>query len=138
MKRILLTTTIAVAIAGGGLAFAQMNNQSESAGSSRRSPGMMGAGNGPGMMGGGYGPGGGTGPGMMGGGYGPGMMGGCGMMGMMGGGMFQMMGNASTKIEVKKIAKGVTITMTSPDAPTAARLQKMAEAMQLMHEAVER
>ncbi len=137
MKRILLTATIAVAIAGGGLALAQMNNQSESAGSSRQSPGMMGGGSGPGMMGSGYGPGGGNGPGMMGGGYGPGM-GGYGMMGMMGGGMFQMMGNASTKIEVKKIAKGVTITMTSPDATTAARLQKMAEAMQLMHEAVER
>jgi hypothetical protein len=30
----------------------------------------------------------------------------------------------------------VTITMTSADAPTAARLQKMAEAMRLMHEAM--
>ena len=66
---------------------------------------------------------------MMGGGaMGGGMMGG----GMMGGGM---MGGATTKVDVKKIDKGVTITMTSPDAATAARLQKMAEAMRLMHEA---
>jgi hypothetical protein len=75
----------------------------------------------------------GTGGGMMGGG----MMGG-GMMGngMMGGGMCgPMMGGANTKVDVKKIDKGVTITLTSPDAATAARLQKMAEAMRLMHEA---
>jgi hypothetical protein len=65
---------------------------------------------------------------------GGGMMGG-GMMGMMGGGMCPMMGGASTKVEVKKIDKGVTITMTSSDAAVAARLQKMAEAMRLMHEA---
>ena len=82
-------------------------------------------GGGMGMMGGGTG--------MMGGGMG--MMGGmCPMMGgpMMGG----MMGGASTKVDVKKIDKGVTITMTSSDAATAARLQKMAEAMRLMHEAM--
>jgi hypothetical protein len=62
------------------------------------------------------------------------MMGGAGMMGggMMGGGM---MGGSNTKVDVKKIDKGVTITMTAPDAATAARLQKMAEAMRLMHEA---
>jgi hypothetical protein len=58
------------------------------------------------------------------------------MMGMMGGGMFQMMGGAATKIDVKKIDKGVTITMTSSDVPTAARLQKMWEAMRLMDEAM--
>jgi hypothetical protein len=76
---------------------------------------------------------------MMGGG-GPGgwMMNGNGMMGggMMGGGMFPMMMTASTKVEVKKIDKGVTITLTSPDAATVTRLQKMAEAMRLMHEAM--
>jgi hypothetical protein len=73
--------------------------------------------------------------GMMGGGMmGGGMM---GMMsgGMMGGGMCPMMGSGNTKVEVKKIDKGVTITMTSSDAATATRLQKMAEAMRLMHEA---
>ena len=36
---------------------------------------------------------------------------------------------------VKKIDKGVTITLTSSDAATTTRLQKMAEAMRLMHEA---
>jgi len=75
----------------------------------------------------------GNGGGMMGGGMmGNGMMGG-GMMGngMMGGGMM----GAATKVDVKKTEKGVTITLTAPDAATAARLQKMAEAMRLMHEA---
>ena len=72
--------------------------------------------------------------GMMGGG-GMGMMGGGGM-GMMGGGMCPMMiGDAKTKIDVKKIDKGVTITMTSADPAVVTRLQKMAEAMRLMHEA---
>jgi len=85
-----------------------------------------------GMMGGG----------MMGGDVGKGMcpmMGGGGMQGssgMMGGmGPMSMMGGATTKVDVKKVDKGVTITMTSPDPATAARLQKMAEAMRLMHEA---
>ena len=55
---------------------------------------------------------------------------------MMGGGMCgPMMGGAKTKVDVKKIEKGVTITLTSPDAATVARLQKTAEAMRLMHEA---
>jgi hypothetical protein len=58
-----------------------------------------------------------------------------GGMGMMGGGM-GVMGGAKTKVDVKKIDKGVTITFTSTDAPTVARLQKMAEAMRLMHEAM--
>jgi hypothetical protein len=82
--------------------------------------GMMAGGACP-MMGHGAGMGGGTGPGM-----GQGMM-----AGMMGG----MLGGAGTKVEVKKIDKGVTMTLTSADAPTVARLQKMAEAMRLMHEA---
>jgi hypothetical protein len=63
------------------------------------------------------------------------MMGG-GMMGMMGGGMCPMMGGAKAKVDVKKIDKGVTITVTSSDAAAVARLQKMAEAMRLMHEAM--
>jgi hypothetical protein len=70
---------------------------------------------------------------MPGGTMGGGMMGG-GMCPMMGGGM--MMGGAKTKVDVKKIDKGVTITMTSSDAATVTRLQKMAEAMRLMHEAM--
>ncbi len=78
--------------------------------------GMMGGGNG--MMGGG--------DGMMGGGK-----------GMMGGGMCGMMrGAANTKVDVKKVDKGVTITMTSSGAATVGRLEKMAEAMRLMHEAM--
>jgi hypothetical protein len=47
-----------------------------------------------------------------------------------------MMGGPGTKIDVKTVDKGVTITLTSPDPATAARLQKMAEAMRLMHEAM--
>jgi hypothetical protein len=57
-------------------------------------------------------------------------------MGMMGGGFCPMgMGGADTKVEVKNIDKGVTITITSTDTARIARLQKMAEAMRLMHEA---
>jgi len=81
-------------------------------------------------------PGSGAGPGMMGGGMGMGM--GMGMMGpgMMGGGFCPMgMGSGDTKVEVKNVEKGVTITFTSTDAARVARLQKMAEAMRLMHEA---
>ena len=67
---------------------------------------------------------------------GGGMMGG-GMMGggMMGGGMPMGMAAADTKVDVKNIDKGVTITITSPDPARVTRLQKMAEAMRLMHEA---
>ncbi|HEX2658472.1 MAG TPA: hypothetical protein VHU40_09375 [Polyangia bacterium] len=79
--------------------------------------GMMGGGMGGGMMGGGM-----TGGGMMGG-------------GMMGGGMHALMNAPNTTVEVKKLDKGVTITLTSADAATVVRLQKMAEAMRLMHEA---
>jgi hypothetical protein len=67
--------------------------------------------------------------GMMGGGMG---MGG---MGMMGGGMCPMMGGAETQLTVKNVDKGVTLTFTSSDPAKVARLQKMAEAMRLMHEA---
>jgi hypothetical protein len=75
-----------------------------------------------------------------------GMMGGgsmCGGMGMMGGGMamgampmgpMSMMGG-DARVEVKNVDKGVTITITSTDPAKVKRLQKMAEAMRLMHEA---
>jgi predicted lipid-binding transport protein (Tim44 family) len=66
-------------------------------------------------------------------GMGGGMMGG-GMMGGMG--PITMMGGPGTKISVKNVDKGVTITLTSPDAAMATRLQKMAEGMRLMHEAM--
>jgi len=72
---------------------------------------------------------GGMGMGMMGGGMGMGP-------GMMGGGFCPMgLGGPDTKVEVKNIDKGVTITVTSTDKARVARLQKMAEAMRLMHEA---
>lgn len=63
-----------------------------------------------------------------------GMMGGMGSMGMMAG-VCPMMGAAEAKVEVKKLAKGVTITVTSDDPRTISRVQKMGEAMRLMHEA---
>ena len=74
---------------------------------------------------------------------GMGMMGGAGMcQGMMGGGMMggmpmgpmAMMGG-DARVEVKNVDKGVTITITSTDPAKVKRLQKMAEAMRLMHEA---
>ena len=66
--------------------------------------------------------------GMMGHGMGGGMMGGMpmGPMSMMGG---------DARVEVKNVDKGVTITITSTDPAKVKRLQKMAEAMRLMHEA---
>jgi len=124
MKRILLATTLASILGVGGIVAAQATKPDEHAahhpGGAAAAPDTQSA---PGAMGGGM-----MGHGMMDGGMCP-MMGG----GMMGGGM---MGGAKTKVEVKKIDKGVTITMTSPDAATAARIQKMAEAMRLMHEAM--
>ena len=42
----------------------------------------------------------------------------------------------STKIDVKNLDNGVTITFTSIDPAATARLQKMAQAMRLMHEAM--
>jgi hypothetical protein len=38
------------------------------------------------------------------------------------------------KVEVAKTAKGVTITLTSEDARSVSRIQKMAEIMRLTHE----
>ena len=55
--------------------------------------------------------------------------------GMMGGGMGALFGGPNTVVDVKKLDKGVTITLTSSDAATVVRLQKMAEGMRLMHEA---
>ena len=45
--------------------------------------------------------------------------------------------HADTKVDVKNVDRGVSITMTSADPATATRLQKMAEAMRLMHEAMQ-
>jgi hypothetical protein len=54
-----------------------------------------------------------------------------------GGSMAAMMdmGGAGTQIAVKNTDKGVTITLTATDPAKVVRLQKMAEAMRLMHEA---
>jgi len=133
MKRTLLTATVLAAIAGGGFALAQApatNAKAPKATATEQTGAApTGCPMGGGMMGGGMMGGGPMGGGMMGGG----MMGG----GPMAGGMCPMvMGAANTKVDVKKIEKGVTITLTSSDAPTVARLQKMAEAMRLMHEAM--
>jgi hypothetical protein len=59
-------------------------------------------------------------------------------MGMgMGGGMGPlMMGGADTAVSVKNTEKGVTITLSSSDPAAVKRLQKMAEAMRLMREAM--
>jgi hypothetical protein len=57
----------------------------------------------------------------------------------MGGGMGMCpmgMGDADTRVDVKNVDKGVTITLTSTDPARFVRLQKMAEAMRLMHEAM--
>jgi hypothetical protein len=70
----------------------------------------------------------------MGNGMGHGMMG----AGMQEGGMMGMcpgMLDPGAKVEVTKLAKGVTISLTSDDAKVVTRVQKMAEAMRLMHEA---
>ena len=55
---------------------------------------------------------------------------------MMGGmGFCPMMGGPDAKVEVKKLPKGVSITITSDDPRAVLRIQKMGEAMRLMHEA---
>jgi hypothetical protein len=127
MNRFLLTATALATIAGGGYALAQSatpNADDHAAHHPAKTttvvPPVGPAGAGQAAMGGGA----------MAGGMGS------GMMGMMGGGMCPMMGAGATKVDVKKIDKGVTITMTSSDGATATRLQKMAEAMRLMHEAM--
>ena len=131
MKRFTLMATVGLALLGGGLVAAQTAapkadehaahhpDKAAPAGAAAGtdSPGSMDHG----MMGKG-----------MGMGKGNGMMG-DGMGGMMG--MCPAMMGADTKFEVKKLAKGATITLTSEDAKEVARIQKMAEGMRLMHEA---
>jgi hypothetical protein len=64
------------------------------------------------------------------------MMGGGGGMAAMGGmGSMMGMGGADTQMATKNTDKGVTITLTASDPAKVVRLQKMAEAMRLMHEA---
>jgi hypothetical protein len=116
MKRVLLGSVMLAVLAGAGWALAESPAPGKPAAAPHDATTCpMGGG----MMGGG----------MMGGG----MMGG----GMMGGGMGpMMMGGPGTKVAVKNIDKGVTITLTSSDPAAVTRLQKMAEAMRLMHEAM--
>ena len=129
MKRILLAATILTVLGGGSWVAAQTATAPKSAPKSAPATAapkgggpMMGAGD-SGMMGNGM-----MGNGAMGNGMGGGMM---------GGGICPMMvGGQNTKVDVKKVDKGVSITLTSSDVPTAVRLQKMAEAMRLMHEAM--
>lgn len=133
MKRNVLSAVVMTVLAGGGLVAAQTAQPPKSTTPAAAPKGAMP--NGEHSMAGGA-------PATMGGGMGCSMMGG-GMMGggMAGGGMASagpcpmMLGGAGTKVEVKKLDKGVTITLTSSDAATVVRLQKMAEAMRLMHEA---
>ena len=152
MKRFTLIGALSLALLGGGLVVAQTTDEhaahhpatAQKAAPGKAAPkaatsdgmkdgmkgGMMNCPMmGDGMMGGGM-----MGGGMMGDAHGKagGMMGGgmngCGMMcpGML---------DAGAKVEVTKQAKGVTIAITSDDAKVIARVQKLAEAMRLMHEA---
>jgi hypothetical protein len=133
MRRLFITTTAlaGLALAGAGWAYAEApskpNDAHQMEAPAKAAPGGMGAMGGMGKTGGGMGS--------------MGMMeheGMCPMMmGGMGGGMGAMMGmgGADTQIAVKNTAKGVTITLTASDPAKVARLQKMAEAMRLMHEA---
>ncbi len=113
MRRASLVSVFLAVVIGSGLAIAQTSAPTTKAQTSMPAGHEHGDGICGGMMGGG----------MMGGG----MMGGMGPM---------MMGGAGTKVSVKNVDKGVTITLTSPDAAMATRLQKMAEGMRLMHEAM--
>ena len=113
MRRTSLVSAFLAVVIGSGLAIAQTTAPAAKPQTSMPAGHEHGDGMCAGMMGGG----------MMGGG----MMGGMGPM---------MMGGAGTKISVKNVDKGVTITLTSPDAAMATRLQKMAEGMRLMHEAM--
>jgi hypothetical protein len=136
MKRLYLTTTVlaGLALAGAGWARAQTPSDPHAAHHeakpAKAAPGgaaAPGASDKMGKMG----------MGMMGGDAGMCPMMGGGGMGAMGGGMGAMMGmgGADTQVAVKNTEKGVTITLTATDPAKVARLQKMAEAMRLMHEA---
>jgi hypothetical protein len=119
MKRTLLTVGLLVGIGiGGGAWVSAQTAPAPKAGEHDHGAAAKGAAPAPGGMG---------------------MMGGGGMcQGMMGGGMpmgpMAMMGG-DARVEVKNVDKGVTITITSTDPAKVKRLQKMAEAMRLMHEA---
>ena len=128
MKRTMLMLGVLAGIGiGGGAWVSAQTAPAPKAGDHDHAAAAKGAapapGMGMGMMGGG-----GMCAGMMGGGMGAGMMGGMpmGPMAMMGG---------DARVEVKNVDKGVTITITSTDPAKVKRLQKMAEAMRLMHEA---
>jgi len=123
MRRASLVSAFVALLIGGGLAIAQTTAPAAKPQTSMPAGHEHGDGMCAGMMGGGM-----MGGGMMGGG----MMGG----GMMGGMGPMMMAGPGTKIAVKNVDKGVTITLTSSDAAMASRLQKMAEGMRLMHEAM--
>jgi len=125
MKKFLLTTALLTGISAGGAAWVSAQTapapKPAKPPAAHVHPGAADTGMGMGSMGS---------MGMMGGGMG------MGHMGMMGGGLCPMgMAGADTKVEVKNIDKGVTITLTSSDATRVTRIQKMAEAMRLMHEA---
>ena len=120
MKRTVLTTALLVGIGIGGGALVAAETAPAPKAAAPAPAHNHGAGSAPGAMG----------TGTMGGGMG------MGSMGMMSGGFCPMgLGGPDTKVEVKNIDKGVTITVTSTDKARVARLQKMAEAMRLMHEA---
>ena len=127
MKRLVLTAALMVGLGLGGGAWVAAETAPAPKAATPASAHNHAAGSAPGATS--TGTMGGMGMGMMGGGMGMGM-------GMTGGGFCPMgMGGADTKVDVKNVEKGVTITITSPDAARVARLQKMAEAMRLMHEA---
>jgi hypothetical protein len=67
---------------------------------------------------------------------GPGGMMGMGPAGMGAGMMCPMVLGPDTRVQVRNLDRGVTVTLTSEDAATVVRLQKMAEATRLMHEAM--
>jgi hypothetical protein len=73
---------------------------------------------------------------------GPGMMGSGGTSGAVppaaanGAGTCSGMMGPGTNVQVAKVTKGVSFTMTGTDSKAVTRIQKMAEAMRLMHEAM--
>jgi len=126
MKRTLLVMATLAGLVGAGTGWVSAQTAAPAPPAKTAPRPAPNRGPGPGMMGPGMG-----GMGMMGGGG----MGNMGHMGMMGGMCHMGMGSADTKVDVKNVDKGVTITFTSTDQAKVVRLQKMAEAMRLMHEA---
>jgi hypothetical protein len=118
MRRASLVSVFVALLVGGGLAIAETTPPAAKPQTAMPAGHEHGDGMGGGMMSGGT--------------MGGGMCAGGGMMG----GMGHLMMGAGTKIAVKNVDKGVTITLTSPDPAMATRLQKMAEGMRLMHEAM--